>query len=68
MKHIRIICLLAVLNFTIGAIGQVKPAAPAASPSPGQPAPQAQPTPQPAPTVAAPIDRQVGIIEREIVG
>lgn len=62
MKYIRTFCLLAILGFAIGMMGQAKPAAPAASP-----APQAQTTPKPPPTIAGPIDTQVGIIEREIV-
>ena len=64
MKHVRTFFLLAALTFSIGTLGQAqaKPAAPAASP-----APQAQTTPQPPPTIAGPIDRQVGIIEKEIV-
>src|SRR5262249_37041971 len=64
MKHVRTFFLLAALIFAISTLGQTqaKPAAPSASP-----APQAQTTPQPPPTIAAPIDRQVGIIEKEIV-
>jgi DinB superfamily len=61
MKHIRILCLLAVLSIAVGAMAQAKPAA---APTP---APQAQTTPQAPPTVGSAVDTQIGIIEREIV-
>jgi DinB superfamily len=62
MKNVQMFCLLAILSVAAAAIGQAKPAAPSASP-----APQAQTTPRPAPTVADPVDRQVSIIESELV-
>src|SRR5262249_34876299 len=61
MKHIRMLCLLAVLSLAVGAMAQGKPA------SAPPPAPQPQPTPQPPPTIGGAVDTQIGIIEREIV-
>jgi uncharacterized damage-inducible protein DinB len=57
MKHLRIFCLSAVVCFTLGAFAQssAKPATPAPSPAPV------------APTIGSVIDRQVGIIEKELV-
>ncbi len=60
MKHIRTLCMLAVLSVAVGAMAQAKPAT--------SPAPQAQTTPQPPPTIGGTVDIQVGIIERDIVG
>jgi DinB superfamily len=62
MKHARILCLLLVVSLAGSAIGQAKPAAPAASP-----APQAQPTPQAPPTMAAQVDREVTNIEKRLI-
>lgn len=62
MKHLRIFCLLAVVCFAVAARpqGAAKPATPAATP-----APQAPKAP---PTIAAVVEQQIGIIEKELVG
>jgi uncharacterized damage-inducible protein DinB len=64
MKHLRTLCLLAVLSFAIGGFtqGGGKPAAPAASP-----APQAQQSPQPPQTVASMLERQITGSEKLLV-
>jgi hypothetical protein len=56
MTHVRIFSLMALLCSAVGAFAQgaAKPATPA-------------PTPQAPPTIAAVIDREVGIIEKEFV-
>jgi hypothetical protein len=58
MKHARLFSLLVLLCSSVGvfAQGAAKPATPAAAP-----------TPQAPPTIAAVIDREVGIIEKEFV-
>jgi len=61
MKHLRVFCLLLVLSFAVGALGQNKPAAPAAS------APQAQTAPQPPASIASVVDRQVSQYEKNLV-
>jgi uncharacterized damage-inducible protein DinB len=61
MKSIRSFLLLSVLLVAVAALGQGTPSRPAAT------TPQAQQSPQPAPTVASAVDRQISIIEREIV-
>jgi hypothetical protein len=62
MKHLRTLCLLAVLSFAVGAFAQggTKPAAPA-------PPPAAQATPTPMTTLAAIVDRQVSAYEKNVV-
>src|SRR6266852_3618384 len=62
MKHLRMICIVAVLRLAVGL--SAKTAAPAATPAP---APQAQPSAQPAPTIPTVIDREISIIEKEFV-
>ncbi|MGH9637870.1 MAG: DinB family protein [Candidatus Angelobacter sp.] len=60
MKQMRILCLLAILTFAVGAFAQggAKPAAPAASPA-ASPAPPA--------TFASLVDRQVSQYEKNVV-
>ncbi len=60
MKQIRILLQLAALIFTIAAFGQGTESAAAAS------VPQAQQS-QPPPTVASTVDREISIIEKQIV-
>jgi hypothetical protein len=60
MKRIRNFLLLAVLIFTVAALGQGAKSAAAAS------VPQAQQSQAP-PTIASTVDREVSIIEKEIV-
>jgi hypothetical protein len=55
MKHLKQICLLLVLTFAVTSFAQ-DAAKPAASPAP-----------QPAPTIALVIDREVSIIEKQLV-
>lgn len=62
MKHMRRFCQLLIASFAVSALGQAKPAAPAATPA-ATPAP----TPQAPPTIAAVVDREVSIIEKEFV-
>jgi uncharacterized damage-inducible protein DinB len=62
MKHTKLFSLLLVVGVAVTAMGQAKPAAPAASPTP-----QAQASPQAPPTIASTVDSQVSIIEREFV-
>jgi hypothetical protein len=64
MKHLRTLCLLAVLSFAVGAFtqGGSKPATPAPAP-----APQAQAAPQPAPTFATLLERQISASEKALV-
>ncbi|HLY97941.1 MAG TPA: DinB family protein [Candidatus Angelobacter sp.] len=64
MKHIRTLCLLLTLTLTMGTLAYAQGGAPA---KPSGSAPQAQTTPQPAPTVSGAIDRQISILEKEIV-
>jgi uncharacterized damage-inducible protein DinB len=60
MKHMRTFCLLALGCFAIGAFAQAaKPATAAATP--------AAQAPKASPTIAAAIDQQIGIIEKEFV-
>ena len=63
MKHLRILLLLLVLSFSMGAFGQggaeSKPAA--------TPAPQAQTTPAPISSLSALVDRQVSQYEKNVV-
>jgi uncharacterized damage-inducible protein DinB len=65
MKHLRTICMLAVLTVSITAISYGQGAAPAAKPA--APAPQAQASPQAAPTFASMVERQVANSEKQIV-
>jgi hypothetical protein len=60
MKQMRILCLLAILTFAVGAFAQggAKPAAPAASPA-ASPAPPA--------TFASLVDKQVSQYEKNVV-
>jgi uncharacterized damage-inducible protein DinB len=57
MNHLRTFCLLALLNFALGAMAQA-PAKPAATPAA---------TPLPPATIASVTDREVSIIESEMV-
>jgi DinB superfamily len=58
MKHMRMSCLLLIASFAVSALGQAKPAAPAAMPAP---------TPQAPPTIGATVDRQINTIEKQLV-
>jgi hypothetical protein len=58
MKHAKLFRLLLVVGVAVTALGQAKPAAPAASPAPA---------PKPPATIAASVDREVSILEREFV-
>jgi uncharacterized damage-inducible protein DinB len=60
MKHLRVFCLLALLSLSITLPAQSG----AQAAKPATPAPKAQQAP---PTIAAEVDMQVGIIEREFV-
>ena len=62
MKHLKIFCLLLVLSFAVGALGQAA-GAPAAKPA--APTSPAQTTPQPPPTIAGVVDRQVTQLEKQ---
>ena len=62
MKHLRMFCIVAVLILAVGLSAQT--AAPAAKPAQS---PQAQPSAQPAPTIPTVIDREITIIEKEVV-
>src|SRR5690348_13974445 len=61
MSYLRTFCLLAVLSFAAGAMGQgaAKPATPAATP--------AAQAPKAPPTIASAVDQQISILEREFV-
>ncbi len=61
MKHLKTFCLFGVLYLAMSTLAAAQGAAPAAKPA--TPAP----TPQAPPTIAAVIDREVGIIEKEFV-
>src|SRR5258708_23416273 len=61
MKHLKTFCLFVVLCLAMNMLAAAQGAAPAAKPA--TPAP----TPQAPPTIAAVIDREVGIIEKEFV-
>jgi hypothetical protein len=65
MKHLRIVCLLVVLSAATAAVSQGSNPAPAAKPA--TPAPQAQSAPQPPTTIAALVERQVSVSEKQIV-
>ncbi len=74
MKHLKMLCLLAILSFAAGAFAQggTKPATPApspAAPSAAAPssAPQAQATPAPMTSIALVVDRQVSAYEKNMV-
>src|SRR5262249_38717767 len=69
MKYLKIFCLLLVLSFATGALGQAAGAAPkpAAPASAAQANPQPQQTPQPPPTIAGVVDRQVSQLEKQVV-
>jgi uncharacterized damage-inducible protein DinB len=60
MKHLRNLCLLALICLAIGAYGQTPAATPATTP-----ATQAKKIAPP--TIASAIDQQIGIIEKEFV-
>ena len=61
MKHLRILCLLALACIGMSAFAQAaKPATPAATP-----APQAQKAPA---TIASIVDQEISMLEREFVG
>jgi hypothetical protein len=63
MKFLRTMCLLLVLSFAVGVLGQGQPA-PAAKPA----TPAAQPQPQqPPPTLSSVFDRQLSGIEKNVV-
>ena len=61
MNHLRTFCLLALLSFAVGAMAQ-SPAQPSATPA----ATPAQ-APLPPATIASVTDREVGIIENDMV-
>jgi hypothetical protein len=61
MRQMRIFFLLAVLIFTVAALGQGTKTIAAAS------APPAQQSQQPPPTIASTVDREISTIEKEIV-
>jgi hypothetical protein len=63
MKFLRTTCLLLVLSFAVGSLGQGQPA-PAAKPA--TPAAQTQPQ-QPPPTLSGVFDRQLSGIEKNVV-
>ncbi|MBZ5508648.1 MAG: DinB family protein [Acidobacteriia bacterium] len=67
MKHLRMLCLPAILGLATAASAQAgaKPAAPASSPAATAAAPQAQPAPLT--TIAAIVDRQVSQYEKNVV-
>jgi DinB superfamily len=65
MKHLRTFCLLLVLSFAIGALGQASGNAPAGKPA--TPAPQVQTTPQPPPTIASVVDQEITQLEKQVV-
>ena len=65
MKHLRVLCLLAILSLAVGIVSQGQGAAPAAKPA--TPAPQAQASPQPPPTFASMAERQVSASEKQLV-
>jgi DinB superfamily len=72
MKHLRMLCLPAILCLSAAAFAQGgdKPATPAPSSAPAaaaSSAPQAQPTPAPLTTIAAIADRQVSAYEKNVV-
>lgn len=62
MKNLRVFCLLVLLSVAIGLFGQGSSA-----PKPVASAPQAQQSQQPAPTIASSVDRQISLVEKEIV-
>jgi hypothetical protein len=62
MKHLRILLLLLVLSFSMGAFAQGAESKPAATP-----APQAQTTPAPISSLSALVDRQVSQYEKNVV-
>jgi DinB superfamily len=65
MKYLRMLCLLAVMSFALGALAQggaSKSVTPSASPTP-----QAQAAPSPAATLSAIVDRQVSQYEKNVV-
>ena len=72
MKHLRTLCLPAIVGLAAAAFAQAgtKPAAPPPSPA-ASPAtassPQAQPTPAPLMTIAAIVERQVSSYEKLVV-
>ena len=61
MNHLRAFLLLAILVFSVAALGQGNSTTPPAS------APQAQQAPQPPPTIASTINRQISQVEKEVV-
>ena len=61
MKQLRIFSLLAILVFTVAALGHGTKSAPTPS------APQAQQSPQPPPTIASAVDREISAVEKQIV-
>jgi len=63
MKHLRVLCLLAVLTISAAAFAQAGAAAPAAA----SPTPAAQTTPAPPSSIAAVVDRQVSQYEKNMV-
>jgi DinB superfamily len=60
MKRMRIFQVLSLLLFTAAGFGQSTTSAAAAS------APPAQPLPEPPPTVASIVDREIGMIEKQV--
>jgi uncharacterized damage-inducible protein DinB len=62
MRQLRIACLFIFLSLAIGAFAQGGSTTP-----PAQSAPQAQQSQQPPPTIASSIDRQISLVEKEVV-
>ncbi len=67
MKYLRMLCLLGVLCFAIGAFAQAGAAKPATPAPSATPAAQAQPTPPPITSLAALVDRQVSQYEKNVL-
>jgi hypothetical protein len=61
MKKLRIFSLLAILVFTVAALGHGTKSAPTPR------APQAQQSPQPPPTIASSVDREISAVEKQFV-
>ncbi len=67
MKHLKRICMLAILCFAVASFAQMKETAPAAKPAAPAPQAQAPAAPQPPPTIAGIVDRQISQIEKQVV-
>jgi uncharacterized damage-inducible protein DinB len=62
MKSLRVFCLLVALSVAIGVFGQGN-----STPKPASSAPQAQQSQQQPPTIASSVDRQISLVEKEVV-